>query len=489
MGRVKVDTILHGGIVVTRDSAMPQDIAIKDERIVAIGHGEFLPDAAQVIDVTGQYVLPGVIDCHCHYNYEGWDQGSVLSALGGITTTMPFINCRRVDAGAVDDALRHALDEAGTRSVIDFAFHVILSPVPDTDYRPLLAGVRDGVRLGVRSYKMFMGYRQAGRNPVTDDFLYAAMAEIGAQDALAMVHAENADLIAALEQDLIRQGTVTPEHFGASRPIAAETEAINRAAEIARLADAPLYIVHLTTPEGLALIKARVADGQTIYTETCPQYLLLTADEMSRIGPFAKIGPPLRTAAELDGLWRGIRRGEIPIIGSDHSTSPREAKEPGWANIFYDDSGNAIPFGAPSAETMLPLLYSEGVVKRGLPVWWLARVLGENPARVFGLYPRKGIIAVGSDADFTVIDPHGRTEFRGENLHSRAGYTPYEDWQLSGAVALTMVRGQVVVQNGQIQQSGGFGQFVPGARPMSPVYGSLDESAKSPPGGGARGTR
>ncbi|HET7037755.1 MAG TPA: amidohydrolase family protein [Thermomicrobiaceae bacterium] len=477
MERTKVDTILRGGIVVTRDSATQQDIAINGEQIVAIGRADLLPDAERIIDLTGQYVLPGAIDCHAHYNYEGWDQGSVLSALGGITTTIPFINCRRADSGAVADAVRHALDEANACSVIDFTFHVILSPTPDTDYRPLLAGVGDGVRLGVRSYKMFMGYRQSGRNPVTDDFLYAAMVEIGAHDALTMVHAENADLIAALEQELISQGKVTPEYFCGSRPVAAETEAINRAAEIARLAGAPLYIVHLTSAEGLALIKARVAEGQTIYTETCPQYLLLTEAEMSRIGPFAKIGPPLRAAAELDGLWRGIRRGEIPIVGSDHSTSPREAKEPGWTNIFFDGDGNSIPFGAPSAETMLPLLYSEGVVKRGLPVWWLARVLGENPARVFGLYPRKGVIAVGSDADFTVIDPDGRTAFRGADLHSRAGYTPYEGWELSGALALTMVRGQVVVQNGQVRQTGGFGRFVPGSPPMAPVYGAVTGAA------------
>lgn len=475
MANAKVDTILHGGIVVTRDSAVRQDIAIKGEQIVAMGQADLLPDADRVIDVSDKYVLPGAIDCHAHYDYEGWEQGSLLSAIGGITTTIPYVGCRSTDEEAVADAVRLALAEAGSQSAIDFAFHVILSPQLDADYRSLVSGIGDGVRLGVRSFKLFMGYRQGKRNPITDDFLYAAMKEIGTRNALAMVHAENADLIAALEQELISQGKVTPEYFGASRPIAAETEAISRAANIARLAGAPLYVVHLTTPEGLSIIKSRIAEGQTIYTETCPQYLILTDEEMARIGPYAKIGPPLRSDAEREGLWHGILRGEIPILGSDHSTTPREKKEPGWRNIFFNDSGEPIPFGAPSGETMVPLLYSEGVVKRGLPIWWLARVLGENPARVFGMYPRKGVIAVGSDADFTVIDPGGRTQFLGARMHSRAGYTPYEGWELSGALVLTMLRGQVLVQNGGLQQSPGFGCFVPAAPPIAPIYGSIDD--------------
>src|SRR5262249_20836284 len=190
---------------------------------------------------------------------------------------------------------------------------MILWPNPDTDYHYLIEGIADGVRLGVRSYKIFMGYRRAGRNLVTDDFLYLAMKEMRRQGALPMVHAENADLIHALEQELIRAGKVTPEHYSASRPIVAETEAISRATDIARTAGSPLYVVHLTTPQGLEIITGRLAAGQAVYTETCPQYLLLTEKEMTRIGPLAKIGPPMRTPMELEGLWRGIHRGWIPI--------------------------------------------------------------------------------------------------------------------------------------------------------------------------------
>jgi len=473
----RVDTILHGGTVVGRDAALRHDIAVHGGRIVAVGDPGMLPDAEQVIDLRGKVVLPGMIDAHAHFTYDDWVHGSILSAHGGITTTIPFLG----GSGAVGETVQRSLEDARKHSVIDFAFHMILWPNPDADYRPLIAGIADGVRLGVRSYKIFMGYRRFGRNLVTDDFLYLAMKEMRAHGALPMVHAENADLIYALEQELMAHGKVSPEHYPASRPVLAETEAISRATDIARAAGSPVYVVHLTTPQGLEIIKGKNAEGQPVYTETCPQYLLLTEKEMSRIGPLAKIGPPMRTPAEIEGLWRGIRSGWIPIVASDHSPSAPEAKAPGWKNIFQNEDGAPIPFGAPSAETMVRLMYSEGVMKRRLPLWWMARVLAENPARVFGLYPRKGVIAPGSDADFTVIDPRGATEFHAAEMHSRTGYTPYEGWKLRGALHMTMVRGRVVLQDGKLMQEGGSGQYLSAGPTMPPVYGPV---ASAPPSSG-----
>jgi len=464
-----VDTVLHGGSVVIGASVVEQDIAIAGERIAAIGTAATMPEAEQVIDVRGKIVLPGLIDAHSHFTYDDFARGTLLSAHGGITTTIPFLG----GSGSVGEIVEQGLAEARAGAVIDYAFHVILWPNPDGDYLPLVAGVKDGVAQGVRSYKMFMGYRRFGRNLATDDFLYTAMKEMRRHGALPMVHAENADLIFALERELIQEGKVTPEHYPASRPTICETEAISRAADLARAAEAPLYVVHLTTPEGLSVIEGRRAQGQAVYTETCPQYLLLTEAEMQRIGPRAKIGPPMRTPEQLEGMWRGVRQGWIPIVASDHSPHPPELKEPGWQNIFYNDDGAPIPFGAPSAETIVPLMYAEGVVKRGLPVWWLARVMAENPARMFGLYPRKGVIAVGSDADFTVIDPTGTTVVAAERMHSRTGYTPYEGWMLSGAPALTMVRGRVVLQDGQVRQQPGFGGYLPAGTLLPPVYGPV----------------
>jgi len=468
MARV-VDTVLHGGSVVLGACVRQQDVAIAGEKIAAIGSAETMPDAERVIDVTGTFVLPGLIDAHSHFSYDDFARGTLLSAHGGITTTIPFLG----GSDSISDIIERGRAEASAGAVIDYAFHVILWPNPDSDYLRLIAGVRDGVARGVRSYKMFMGYRRFGRNLATDDFLYSAFKEMRSHGALPMVHAENADLIFALERELIADGKVTPEHYPASRPTICETEAISRACDLALAAGSPLYVVHLTTPEGLTVIQERRARGQPVYTETCPQYLLLTEAEMQRIGPRAKIGPPMRTAEQVDGMWRGVREGWIPIIASDHSPHDPALKEPGWRNIFYNDEGAPIPFGAPSAETIVPLLYGRGVVEGGLPVWWLARVMAENPARMFGLYPRKGVIVVGSDADVTVIDPNATTTFRAERMHSRTGYTPYEGWTVPGAPILTMVRGQVVLENGVLKQDRGFGSYVPAGPLLPPVYGPV----------------
>ncbi|MGE3597624.1 MAG: dihydroorotase family protein [Dehalococcoidia bacterium] len=465
----KVDTILHGGAVVLGAGVQQQDIAITGEQIVAIGTAATMPDAGRVIDVTDMHVLPGLIDAHSHFGYDDFAQGTLLSAHGGITTTIPFLG----GSDSIAEIIERGQAEAAAGAVIDYAFHVILWPNPDSDYLPLIGGVTEGVARGVRSYKMFMGYRRFGRNLATDDFLYAAFKEMRTHGALPMVHAENADLIFALERDLIAEGKVTPEHYPASRPTICETEAISRAADLARAAASPLYVVHLTTPEGLSIIEGRRAQGQPVYTETCPQYLLLTEAELQRIGPRAKIGPPMRTPEQVEGMWRGVHQGRIPIVASDHSPHDPALKEPGWKNIFYNDDGAPIPFGAPSAETIVPLMYGKGVVERGLPIWWLARVMAENPARMFGLYPRKGVIAVGSDADFTVIDPNATTTFQAERMHSRTGYTPYEGWSATGAPVLTMVRGRVVLENGTIKQERGFGSYLPAGALLPPVYGPV----------------
>jgi dihydropyrimidinase len=461
--------ILQGGTTVIGATATQQDIAISGEKIVAIGSPDVMPAADEVIDVTGKYVLPGLIDAHAHFTYDDFVQGTLLSAYGGITTTIPFLT----GAGTVREIVERGMAEAQAGAAIDYAFHVILWPNPDADYLPLLAGIDDGVQMGVRSYKIFMGYRRAGRNLVTDDFLYAAMKQMRTHGALPMVHAENADLIYALERELIADGKVTPAHYPASRPTVAETEAIARATDIARAAGAPLYVVHLTTPEGLAVIDERRFGGQPVYTETCPQYLLLTEEVMATLGPRAKIGPPLRTSEQLEGMWQGIERGAIPIVASDHSPHPPEQKEPGWRNIFYNADGSPIPFGAPSAETIVPLMYAEGVHRRELPIWWLARVMSENPARMFGLYPRKGILTPGADADVTVIDPTGATTFHAAHMHSRTGYTPYEGWRVPGTVSLTMVRGHVVLRDGQVEALAGSGAYIPAGQILAPVYGPV----------------
>jgi dihydroorotase-like cyclic amidohydrolase len=244
---------------------------------------------------------------------------------------------------------------------------------------------------------------------------------------------------------------------------------------MAALTGSPLYVVHLSTQLGLERIKAAQAAGQRVWTETCPQYLLLTDQEMARWGPLAKIGPPLRPAdgPDREALWRGSAEGYIATVASDHSPRRQAEKEPGWQNIFVDPAGRSIPFGSPSVETMVPLMYSEGVARRGLPLTWLARVLAENPARIFGLYPRKGAIRVGADADLLIIDPEPEWTVRVADHHGIAGWTLYEGWAARGRPWMTLLRGRVLLDRGTLAEGPGFGRYLARGAPVSPLGGAV----------------
>ena len=242
------------------------------------------------------------------------------------------------------------------------------------------------------------------------------------------------------------------------------------------MTDCPVYVVHLSTKVGLERIVRAQGEGQRVWAETCPQYLLLTDTEMERWGPFAKIGPPLRPAGGPDraALWAGSERGFVSTVASDHSPRVPAAKEPGWKNIFVDAEGKPIPFGAPSLETLVALIYSEGVVTRHLPMTWMARVLSENPARIFGLYPRKGVIRVGADADLTIWDPEPAWTIERTQHLGIAGFTPYEGWPARGRPWMTLVRGQTVLgPDGAIEQKPGFGCYLPRGGPQAPIAGGV----------------
>ena len=237
----------------------------------------------------------------------------------------------------------------------------------------------------------------------------------------------------------------------------------------------PTYVVHLSTHLGLERIKQAQSQGQRIWTETCPQYLLLSDAEMSKVGPLAKIGPPLRPedGPDRDALWAGLQQGHISIVASDHSPHPQELKKPGWDNIFVTPDGASVPFGSPGIETLAPLMYSEGVVKRGMPITWLARTMAENPARVFGLYPRKGVIQPGADADILILDPGVDRVITADSHMSNAGYTLFEGWEITGRPWMTLLRGQVLLNDGKLEQQPGYGQFMECEGPTTPLGGAV----------------
>jgi dihydropyrimidinase len=466
-----VDVVVRGGQVVTASDVFEAAVAVKGDRIVALGPEALLPPAARVIDATGKYVLPGLIDCHLHVGpeYDDWTTAPLAAARTGLTTLVPFVT---YDEGeTLPKALVRLREEAEARSVLDFGFHFILNHEPR-----ILEGIPEAVRLGVTSFKLFMTYKKRGKRMVSDEFIARTMERLAPLGGICQLHCENGDILCYLEDKAIAEGRTAPADFPPTCPDWTEEEAINRAVLIARLTGCPVYVVHLSTRVGLERIKRAQAEGQKVWTETCPQYLLLTDKEMERWGPFAKIGPPLRPADGPDraALWEGSAAGYIAAVASDHAPRVPAAKEPGRKNIFVNPEGQSIPFGAPSLETLVPLVYSEGVVKRGLPLTWFARVLAENPARIFGLYPKKGVIRPGADADLTIWDPTPEWTIQKSQHLGIAGFTPYEGWAVRGRAWMTLVRGQVVLTpTGELEQKPGYGRYLACSGPQAPLGGAV----------------
>jgi dihydropyrimidinase len=472
MPRAKLDTIVYGGQVVTSTEVLDAAIGIRDGRIAAVAPADILPDTRRAIDARGKLVFPGAIDCHVHLgpDYDDWRGGPIAAAHAGLTTLLGFALYDHRARETLPQAIGRLRDEAAAQSVLDFGFHLILAHTPY-----ILEGIPEAARLGVTSFKLFMTYKKRPPRMCPDDFICQAMERVAAAGGLTQLHCENGDVLDFLENKALAEGRLEPRHFPPTCPPWAEEEAINRAIGMGAMTGSPVYVVHLSTQLGLERIKRAQAAGQPVWTETCPQYLLLTDREMERWGPYAKMGPPLRPAEgpDRDALWGGLAGGYISTVGSDHAPRPREAKEPGWKNIFLDATGHPIPFGAPSIETMVPLMYSEGVVKRGLPLPWMARVLAENSARIFGLYPRKGAIRAGADADLLIIDPEPAWALTAADLRGIAGMTLYEGWTVRGRPWMTLLRGEVLLDQGKLAQAPGYGQYLHRGRPLPPIGGPV----------------
>jgi dihydropyrimidinase len=467
----RLDTLVRGGQVVTATDVVEAAVGIRAGRIAALGPESLLPPADRVIDASGKYVLPGLIDCHLHIGaeYDDWRTAPLAAARTGLTTLLPFVV---PDSGeTLPRAIRRLREEAESNSVLDFGFHFILENDP-----AILDGIPEAVSLGVTSLKLFMTYKKRAKRMVSDEFIARTMERLAPLGGVCQLHCENGDVLCYLEDKAIAEGRTAPTDFPGTCPDWTEEEAINRAILIGRLTGCPVYVVHLSTRLGLERIKRAQAEGQPVWCETCPQYLLLTDREMERLGPFAKIGPPLRPADGPDraALWAGSEGGFIAAVASDHSPRVPAAKEAGRKNIFVDAAGKPIPFGAPSLETLVSLTYHEGVVRRGLPITWLARVMAENPARIFGLYPRKGTIRIGADADLTIWDPAPEWTIRSADHLGIAGFTPYEGWAVRGRAWMSLVRGEVVLTpDGNLEQKPGFGRYLPCTRPQPPLAGAV----------------
>lgn len=445
------DLVIRNGRVVSGGAVIEADVVVRGETIAAITAPSLGGTAREVLDAGGGYVLPGAIDTHVHFNVfnpmvDDFESASVSAAFGGVTTMMPFIGGR--EGMSVVEGLEHFAHEGERRSVVDFAMHCRLRPDP-----ALIEQIPEAIAYGVPSIKMFQAYKKRGML-FTDDQILRAMELTADHGGLALLHAENGHVIDYLEDALAARGDTGPEFYLASRPHFAEAEAISRAIEIADFTRCPLYIVHLSTAEGLAHIARARARGQAVYAETCPQYLFLTDAEMTRQKGLAKIAPPLRWDRDREALWMGLAQGLVQTIGSDHAPFTVADKAIGERNIF--EAG----FGMPGLETMLPLVLGETLGAGRLSLPQLAAAASENAARIFGLVPRKGAIKVGADADLLVVDPDAEWTIEARALHSRAGYTCFEGWKVKGRVRTSFLRGRPLVSDGRLCPSPGTGRFL-----------------------------
>jgi dihydropyrimidinase len=456
------DLVVRHGTVVTASGRMQADVAIAHGKIAAIG--ERLAAGREEIDASGRLVMPGGIDSHCHVAQESstglMTADDFLSATraavgGGTTTIIPFAAQHR--GQSLRDVVREYHRRASNRAIIDYGFHMIVS---DPDERTLRHDLPTLIEEGCTSFKIFMTYEAL---KLSDRQILEIMDVARRESALVLVHAENHDLIAWAIQRLLADGKTAPKYHATARPAAAEREAVHRIIALAEVVGVNLLIVHVTSAESLEQIRWARARGLPIYAETCPQYLFFTADDLDRPGfEGAKyvFSPPARDRVSQAALWNGLQKGELDVFSSDHAPY-RFGDVDGKAVHGTDAPFSKIPNGMPGLETCLPLLFSEGVARGRITLEQFVALSATNAARIYGLYPRKGVIAQGADADLAIWDPEVRVTITNKLLHHRMDYTPYEGFTVTGWPTVTISRGDVVWRDGQIKAEPGRGLFLP----------------------------
>ena len=454
------DLVIRNGTVVTAADTQHCDIGVAGGTVVALGRG--LAPGAREIDARGKLVMPGAVDSHCHIEQrsgfgvlcaDDFYSATVAAAFGGTTTVIPFAAQHRGQSlrQVVEDYREAALPKA----VIDYAFHLIVTdPNEQVLGQELPALIQDGYT----SFKVYMTY-DAMR--LDDRQMLEILALARREGALVMVHAENHDMIQFLADRLLAKGMGQPRYHAVSHARIAEGEATNRAVALSQLLDVPILIVHVSAAEAIEVIRDAQTQGLKIYGETCPQYLFLTADDiaMDLEGTKFCCSPPPRDAAAQEAVWRGLANGTFQVFSSDHAPYRYDAtgKLLKGDKTTFKDTAN----GVPGIELRVPLLFSEGVRKGRIDLNRFVALTAANHARLYGLYPRKGTIAVGSDADIAIWDPDREVHVSAAMLHDQTGYTPYEGRHVTGWPVTVLSRGRVVVDDGRLVAERGSGAFLP----------------------------
>ncbi len=475
----ELDVLIRNGTVATAADVSQCDVAIKDGKVVALGHQ--LGDGRRVIDASGMLVLPGGVEGHCHIEQMGslgvmtaddFYTGTVAAVFGGTTSVLPFAAQHRGQSlrKTVDDYMARAVPKA----VIDYGFHLIISdPTPQVLGQELPALIKDGFS----SFKIYMTYDKLALADIQFLEVLSVAREHG---AFVLVHAENHDMIRWLRARLIARGHVEPRYHAVSHPRVGEGEATNRAIALSRLVDVPILIVHVSTENAMQEIREAQTAGFKIFAETCPQYLLLTANDLDREnmeGAKFCCSPPLRDKQSQQAMWRGIRNGTFQIFSSDHA--PYSMDERGKLSAGPKPTFIQIANGMPGIELRLPLLFSEGVSKGRIDINQFVALTATNPAKLYGMHPRKGTITVGGDADIAIWDPHKEVTITYDMLHDASGYTPYEGMKVKGWPVMVLSRGRISVENGELKIERGSGRFLArqlsdAARPLGALEPEVD---------------
>jgi dihydropyrimidinase len=451
-----MSTLIRNGRIITAEQDYVADIYITKDKITTIG-ADLNVQSDNIIDAAGKFIIPGGVDVHTHMDMpfggtvssDDFETGTRAAAFGGTTCIVDFA------IQSKGQKMREALDvwwKKGEKATVDYGLHMIITDLPEAH----LEDMNEMVREGLSSIKLFMAYPNVLM--VDDATIFRAMRQTGQNGALVCMHAENGGVIDLLVQKALAEGKTAPIYHALTRPTAAEGEAVNRAIALAQMAGCPVYIVHLSSADALEKVAEARDRGIPAFAETCPQYLLLSIEDLERPnfeGAKYVFTPPLREKWHQEKLWGGIRRNTLQVVSTDHCPFCfKEQKELGR------ESFAKIPNGGPGVENRLQLLFHHGVNQKRITVNRWVEIVSTAPAKMFGLYPRKGTIAVGSDADLVLWDPNADYIISSTTHHMRVDYSMFEGFRVRGNAATVLSRGKILVENGQWFGKAGGGSFI-----------------------------
>jgi len=450
--------IITGGTIVTAQRTFASSILIEDGKIKDIAESIPVDAADRVFDATGMLVMPGGIDVHTHMDMpfggttssDDFETGTKAAAFGGTTTIVDF--AIQPKGTRMRDALDTWWKKAEGKAAIDYGFHMIVTDLGDCG----LEDMDDMVAEGIASFKLFMAYPNVLM--VDDATIFKAMSRTAKNGALVCMHAENGGAIDVIVQRTLAEGKRAPIYHALTRPVTAEAEAVNRAIALAEMAEAPVYIVHLSSEDALNKVREARDRGLPAFAETCPQYLLLSVEELERPnfeGAKYVFTPPLREKHHLPKLWDGLKHDHLQVVSTDHCPFCFEDQK-----ALGKDDFTKIPNGGPGVENRLQLIHHHGVNAGRLTLNRFVELVSTTPAKLFGMYPRKGEIAVGSDADIVIWDPQAEYTISAATHHMRVDYSMFEGFRVKGNVSVVFSRGEVVVENGAFAGRAGGGEFI-----------------------------